>query len=616
MSGINQEQRAAASHNAGHAIVLAGPGTGKTSTLVARHAYLRSRGVPSEHILVSTFTGKAAEELKARLGKHAPPAAWIGTFHAICLRLLRRFNDAAKLKKNFKVLDPGAQKELIAKAGIVWDSDDGELTDIIGRWKDSLITPDQAMAEASRKGNAVLSLAAEHYQTYEDEMARQGNLDFSDLVTRTLHIMHSSSEVISFIKERITHALVDEFQDVNKSQVELLQALAAAGTTIWAVADDDQALYGWRGGNVRYTVHFANFFQNAKTYTLVVNYRCDPAIIAAANVNIANNTNRVRKVLKPSRKHNPNNTVRIRPFKTEKEEAEWIATSIERYLKAGAKPKDISVLIRTSSVTPAIQQAFESKKIPFALSGTQSFWELPEVVAMADVLNAIEQGNPGRIGNRFRGIMDLISTMKGASPKEAANAVGRLVGDQPPQGVNGERAALWSDACEAAAAIAATFESATAFIGHINEMGARSSSFEGEGIAISTIHSSKGLEWRHVYIAGAEATLMPHHRSEDQEEERRLFYVALTRSKGAVDISFSRFRFGKSQTPSPYLNEISKAPKGAVIWAGDGQPSPVEQQQASSAPLQRPETTTQRDGMPKVYRRRGGGRSMIPPEER
>lgn len=615
MSGINQEQRAAASHHSGHAIVLAGPGTGKTSTLVARHAFLRSRGVPSEHILVSTFTGKAAEELKARLGQHAPSSAWIGTFHAICLRLLRRFNEAAKLKKNFKVLDPGAQKELIAKAGIVWDSDDGELTDIIGRWKDSLITPDQAMAEAHRSNNTVLSLAAEHYQTYEDHMAKQGNLDFSDLVTRSLQIMRSSKEVISYIRERITHALVDEFQDVNKSQVEFLQALVAAGTTIWAVADDDQALYGWRGGNVRYTVHFANFFPNAKTYTLVVNYRCDPAIIAAANVNIANNVNRVRKVLKPSRKHNPSNVVRIRPFRTEKDEAEWIVTSIQRYLNAGARPKDIAVLIRTSSVTPAIQQAFEAKKIPFSLSGTQSFWELPEVVAIADVLNAIEQGNPGRIGSRFKGVLDLVNTMKGSSPKEAASAVGRLVGDQPPQGVNGERAALWSDACEAAASIAATFDSAIAFIGHINEMGARSASSEGEGIAITTIHSSKGLEWRHVFIAGAEATLMPHHRSDDLEEERRLFYVALTRSKGAVDITFSRFRFGKSQTPSPYLNEISKAPKGAVVWAGDGQPAPT-QPQPTSVPPQRTEVTTQRNGMPKVFRRRGGGRSMIPPEER
>lgn len=615
MSGLNQEQRVAASHNSGHAIVLAGPGTGKTSTLVARHSFLRSRGIASEHILVSTFTNKAAEELKARLGKNAPSSAWIGTFHGICLRLLRRFNEAAKLKKNFKVLDPGAQKELIAKAGIVWDADDGDLTDIIGRWKDSLVSPDDAMAEATRKGNSVLSLAAEHYQTYEDEMARRGDLDFSDLVTRSLQIMRTSPEVVDFIRTRITHALVDEFQDVNKSQVEFLQALAAAGTTIWAVADDDQALYGWRGGNVRYTVHFSQFFKEAKTYTLVVNYRCDPAIIAAANVSIANNVNRVRKVLKPSRQHNKNYVVRIRPFRTEKDEAEWVASSIERYLKQGAKPRDIAVLIRTSSVTPAIQQAFEARQIPFSLSGTQSFWELPEVTAIADVLNAIEQGQPGRIASRFKGVLDLVNTMKGSSPKEAASAVGRLVGDQPPQGVTGERAALWSDACEAAAGIAATFHSATAFIGHINEMGAKSSTSESEGISITTVHSSKGLEWRHVVIAGAEASLMPHHRSDDAEEERRLFYVALTRSKGAVDITFSKFRFGKSQSPSPYLSEISKALTGAVVWAGGDQPPEPQQQQLSTAPAQRAEQPNQNNAMPKVYRRRGG-KSLIPPEER
>lgn len=614
MSGLNQEQRAAASHISGHAVVLAGPGTGKTSTLVARHSFLRSRGIASEHILVSTFTTKAAEELKARLGKNAPSSAWIGTFHGICLRLLRRFNEAANLKKNFKVLDPSAQKELIIKAGIVWDADDGDITDIIGRWKDSLISPDEAMAEASRKGNSVLSLAAEHYRTYEDALAKKGDLDFSDLVTKSLQIMQSSQEVIDFIKTRILHALVDEFQDVNRSQVEFLQALAAAGTTIWAVADDDQALYGWRGGNVRYTVHFAQFFKNAKTYTLVVNYRCDPAIIAAANVNISNNVNRVRKILKPSRPHNKNYAVRIRPFRTEKDEAEWIASSIERYLKQGAKPRDIAVLIRTSSVTPAIQQAFEAKDIPFSLSGSQNFWELPEVTAISDMLNAIEQGQAGRNVSRFKGALDLVNTMKGSSPKETASSVGRLIGDQPPQGVTGERAALWSDACEAAAGIAATFHSATAFIGHINEMSAKSATSESDGISISTIHSSKGLEWRHIFLAGAEASLMPHHRSEDQEEERRLFYVAITRSKGAVDITFSKFRFGKSQTPSPYLAEISKAPTGAVIWTGNENYSEKSQLPSKDTP-QKTDQPTQSNAMPKVYRRRGG-KSLIPPDER
>jgi DNA helicase-2/ATP-dependent DNA helicase PcrA len=180
--------------------------------------------------------------------------------------------------------------------------------------------------------------------------------------------------------------------------------------------------------------------------------------------------------------------------------------------------------------------------------------------------------------------------------------------------VTGERAALWSDACEAAAGIAATFHSATAFIGHINEMSAKSSTSESDGISISTIHSSKGLEWRHIFLAGAEATLMPHHRSEDQEEERRLFYVAITRSKGAVDITFSKFRFGKSQTPSPYLAEISKAPTGAVIWTGGENYSEKSQPPSKDTP-QKIEQPAQLNAMPKVYRRRGG-KSLIPPEER
>lgn len=609
MSRFNKEQIQAASHIGGHALVLAGPGTGKTSTLVARHSFLRSKGTASEQILVSTFTQKAAEELKSRLDQSIDGKCWIGTFHGICHRLLRRFSEEANLRKNYKVLDVGGQRELLNKAGVIWDADDGELTDIISRWKDSMQSPDQAQAEAYRKNNTVLQRASEHFLAYEEELKQRGDLDFADLITKSLSLVQSSAPVREFVKERITHALVDEFQDVNRAQMELLLALASCGTVIWAVADDDQALYGWRGASVHYTVNFGSYFNNATRYTLATNYRCDPAIIAAANTVIANNTQRVKKELRPSRKHRDQNKVRIRSFIDESEEAEWIANELHRYRQKGANLSDIGILMRTSSITPAIQQALESKKIPFTLSGTQSFWDLPEVAAVTELLLAIEKGISGRTG-RFKGALDIVETMKGATPKNAAPAVGRLIGNQPPQGSTGERAAIWSDNSEAAAKLASQYPSASSFNDHVSSMNGKADTFDPDGVVISTIHSSKGLEWKHVFIVGCEASMMPHHRTNDPEEERRLFYVALTRTRGAVDICYAKKRFDRNQTPSPFLHELRKSPAGAVIWSGFEEPEVQKKQSNIKSP-----TTNTDNGSPKVYKRRGG-RSLIPPEER
>lgn len=611
---LNEQQKKAASHPSGNAIVLAGPGTGKTLTLVARHAYLRSRGIPADSILVVTFTKEAAEELKNKLSKSVGQGAWIGTFHSICLRLLRKFNDEAGLRKNFKVLDPAAQKILLASLGIVWDADDGDLTDIIGRWKDSLMSPDEADAEAARKNNVTLRIAAEHYKAYEDELERKGDLDFADLVMCATRLIEQSEEVRKFFKERLVHALVDEFQDVNRSQLEFLQAAAGCATTMWAVADDDQSLYAWRGGRVKYTVKFNEYFSGAKGYVLSVNYRCDPVVIKAANALISNNSQRVPKRLVAARDHRNNVALRVRGFKTEREEAQWIAAAISRMKAAGAALQDIAVLFRTSSVTAVLQQELEAEGIPFKLAGAVGFWELPEIKAVAEILLAIEHGNV-KPAFRFKGGRDLVETMKGSTPSEAGNSVARLLADQSPAGATAERSAAWSDACYAAVELAKTFATAAEFASHVEMMAAKANADGPDGVDVSTIHASKGLEWKHVIVCGCEASLMPHAKSDDKEEERRLFYVAITRTQGSVDLCYSRQRFGRSQAPSPYLLEINPDRDPSVLWIGEEAPG-QEPAVGRSSGRDEPRELAQSPGKPKVYRRKGGGRSLIPPEER
>lgn len=598
-------------------MVLAGPGTGKTSTLVARHSFLRSRGRDPLGIIAITFTQKAAEELKERIGDKAPPQAWIGTFHGLCTRLLKRFSEEAGLRKSFKILDPKGQRKLLTDIGIKWDADDGDLIDIIGRWKDSLISPDEAggmMFAPGDAGNSTMQIAAEHYAAYEAELDRRGDLDFADLVVMGWKLIESSEPVRDFMKTRFTDILVDEFQDVNRVQCEFVMAIANLGINVWAVADDDQALYGWRGGDVRLTVDFSKHFKGATYYKLTENYRCDPAILAAAMTLIGRNKVRIAKNLRAVRPHSPQNIVRMRGFANEQDEACWIADAVHRSLNSGTQPSELCILFRTASVAPAIQQAFERLRVPFALTGAVSFWETPEMTVVIDLLTEIESGNPGYAAARSRECRELVARLKGDGPTATAGLVSEALRDRAPPGSSTERAASWFDLVEASCAVAAKFATTGDFKRHVLEMTARSSVGSSDAVALSTIHSSKGLEWRHIFVAGCEASMMPHHRSRDIEEERRLLYVALTRSKGAVDLTFARSRFGRAQAPSPFLSEIASTGGGAAAWVG-GEPAPAT---AGAAAPAAKETAASVNAMteagPKVYRRRGG-RSLIPPGE-
>jgi DNA helicase-2/ATP-dependent DNA helicase PcrA len=620
MSSLNEDQKKAAAHQRGHAVVLAGPGAGKTSTLIARHAVLLSRDVSPLNIFVVTFTQKATEEIRTRLAERAGNRPWIGTFHSHCLRLLKRFHTEAGLPKTFKVLDPGGQLRALREMGVDWNQDDGDLLEMFSRWKDALVTPDQAIAEAQRKSNPTEKRAAEHYRDYEQHLEQKGNLDFSDLVIRGLDLLKHADSVKTYVAENLPYALVDEFQDVNRVQVEFLQAMADAGSMIWAVGDDDQALYGWRGSNVHYTVHFENYFAPAAKYTLRANYRCDPAILRAAMVLIANNKQRVRKELVAVKKHGPNNLVRVSAFKDEREEATWIATSIENYLSKGAKARDIGILVRTSSLSAHLQQALELKKISMSLTGAMNFWDTPEVKAVCDLLEAVETGDE-KVGYRYKGGADFIRTMEGLSPERTAVPVAQFLAAQPPINSNSEKIASWADSVEAIAAMSSVFPSAVAFKVHVSAMSAMISTQATDGVSLTTIHSSKGLEYRHVFIPGCEAAIMPHRKSTDIEEERRLFYVALTRSKGAVDVSFSRMRAGRKQQPSPFLAEINAAGPSCVVWAKGAALTPAKDDPKPgarsaperSAPIGR--VAERPKGLPTVYYRKDGSRTLVPPEE-
>jgi DNA helicase-2/ATP-dependent DNA helicase PcrA len=255
-----------------------------------------------------------------------------------------------------------------------------------------------------------------------------------------------------------------------------------------------------------------------------------------------------------------------------------------------------------------------------SLTGAANFWDTPEVKAVCDLLEAIETGDE-KVGYRYKGGADLIRTLEGLGPDRTAIPAGQFLAAQPPANASSERIASWADSVEAIAAMSAVFQSAAAFSAHVASMSAMVSTQAADGVSLTTIHSSKGLEYRHVFIAGCEAAIMPHRKSTDREEERRLFYVALTRSKGGVDVSYSRMRAGKKQQPSPFLAEINAAGRECVQWTASTE-NPAEEQTtrtqvADTTRLSPPKARVaeERKGLPTVYFRKDGSRTLVPPED-
>lgn len=644
---LNAEQKRAASHGGGPALTLAGPGTGKTTALVGRFEELVRRGVPANWILVATFTAKAAEEMRERIGaalgafggREERRALWIGTFHSLCGRLLKSNAAACGVDPGYEIYDEIRQRGVLDRIGADWDSDDGDLVEVIGRWKDSMTSPERALAEAG--ADPTLARAAEHYAAYEAEMRRLNALDFADLILKVVEGMRADLPFRAWVHQRFTHLLVDEFQDVNKLQVTFLQLALNRERNLWAVGDDDQAIYGWRGAEIGYSVDFARHFEGARTYLLTANYRSSPLVVGGANAVIANNRRRIPKALVAHRAPDPvRDAVIVRGFAHERLEAEWIAGQIKDLLarRAVATLAEVAVLFRSASAAPSLQKALDAAGVPFALAGASNFWTLPEVRAVTATLRLI--ADPGDReaerhlggGKRSEKLRALVESMKGATVKEAARAVGREVRDLAPRHMDAERRTQWMDAAEQAAEEALRFGEFAPFIAHADAKAREKGRRAKEAAALSSVHSSKGLEWAVVFVAGCEEGMMPHAKAKEFEEERRLFYVAATRTKGILFLTHSRHRFGREQAPSRFLEELAKgaaAERGTLSWRDRNSvrgeapdfagPSHFSRRTAgrpaSASPAPVSAGSAKDVGGVRVFRH-GSRRSLIAPEER
>lgn len=562
----NPEQRAAATLGDGPALVLAGPGTGKTTTLVARFVHLVRRGVAPNRILATTFTRVAAREIDVRVrdvmgkaGMPAPAVLDIGTFHSRCRLWLRADPAAFDVPPRFGVVGAGQQFTILRALGLDGDLDLDALELRISRFKDALTTPAEAMRAARLSRDTEERDIAWAYGEYQKELDKRGMLDFGDMIGAVVRGLRRDA-LRTRIAGQFDHLLVDEVQDINLAQHELIRALAKDHGNVWAVGDDDQAIYGWRGSDVRFLVNFERTWPGARIVRLRLNYRSPPATVAGALAIITPNPGRLAKPLEAV-KTSPIPVVLVHAKSAERE-AEWVARSVRTALDMGARPRDLAVLVRTGAQMVHFEGALQRVDVAYELRGGRSFWTLPEVRNVEDGLRAVF----GLPDSSYRPVPQwlrekvepLASSWAAAGLQKAARSVAALVASSPPRAMRRERRVQWRAAALEAAQVAGGFDDAGGFLRYA-EVQRRQRGVErrDDAVVVSTIHQAKGLEWDTVFAAGFEAGLLPLADAEDPEEERRLAYVAVTRAARVLAISYAEERDGTESGASPYIADFT-----------------------------------------------------------
>lgn len=618
-----------------HSAVLAGAGTGKTSTLTLRIAHLLESGIRAEQILALTFTRKAADEMRERLvalvGKKALKLP-IHTFHGWGLRLLQEYGEPLGITRRWHCLDSDDMEAIVRrrlKQSAGWDPKNSELTP--AKVLDEMLTYKLRLHRGGlllEGGNPPEALPLSGYQPwvsptaeqsfiggihrgYEQEKAESSLLDFVDLLVLPRRIFQAYPEALAAFRERTSHLLVDEFQDTDTDQYALLALLHqnGSGARTLVVGDDDQSLYGWRGALPGIFRRFVTE-TGASRYRLEENYRCQPWILECANSVIKNNSDRFEKTLRPNRGAPEHLT--IERYTHPQEEAGRLLKAIQGYLRAGIEPSDIAVLYRVNRFSAEVEKSLLSHGIPYRVYGGTDFFKREEIrnamaylrlalniddnVAFRRIIDtprrrigpktleehaefardwgwSLGKAASGSRNSAMQEFGNLLTRLQGFSTLRVPDAIAGILQEsgllawyrtQQKDREKGEkqaerldllvsRARYWAaDRTEGPGTLSDFLLEATLESDAMAE--------DGTAVRLMTIHQAKGLEFAVVFVVGLEDGDFPSSRS-DLEEERRLFYVALTRGRDKVHLSYVRHRRNASfepqiQRPSPFLEEL------------------------------------------------------------
>ncbi|NNG03230.1 MAG: UvrD-helicase domain-containing protein [Inquilinus sp.] len=624
LEGLNPEQRSAVEALDGPVLVLAGAGTGKTRVLTTRLAHLLTmrRAWPSQ-ILSVTFTNKAAREMKERVSAltGAPVEGWwLGTFHAMAARLLRRHAELVGLKSNFTILDSDDQLRLI-KQLLEAESIDAKrwparlIHGVIERWKDKGLTPDRLKPDDA--GDIAGGRLIDLYRAYQERLRTLNACDFGDLLLHNLAILQDNAEVLTEYHRRFRYILVDEYQDTNVAQYLWLRLLAQGHKNLCCVGDDDQSIYGWRGAEVGNILRFETDFPGAKVIRLERNYRSTDRILGAASGLIAQNRGRLGKTLFTESAGGEH--VLVRNVWDGEEEARWVGDEIESLQRQKTRLSEIAILVRAGFQMREFEERLLTLGIPYRVVGGPRFYERVEIRDALAYLRVIAQPdddlaferivNTPRRGLGAATLKTLHQLARGTRVPlteaalrvvdtdevgtRARNSLRTLMGDfQRWRDMIGRvphpelarivldesgYTAMWQNEKSPDAAgrlenlkelVAAMeeFENLQGFLEHVSLVMENTATPGADMVNLMTLHSAKGLEFEHVFLPGWEEGLFPHQRALDEtgiaglEEERRLAYVGLTRAKLRAYISAAANRrihgLWQAALPSRFLDEL------------------------------------------------------------
>ncbi|MBG0788232.1 MAG: UvrD-helicase domain-containing protein, partial [Anaerolineaceae bacterium] len=628
LNELNQQQKNAVAAPSGPVLVLAGPGSGKTRVLTYRVAYLIAvLGVQPYQILAVTFTNKAAREMESRvaglLGNKAD-GLWLGTFHRICGRILRREASYLPVDHNFVIFDSDDQLSLIKrviKEKRLNDKDyrPRQVHSRISKAKNDLLAPDEFPIEGYRD-----EVIAEIYQAYQAYLVASNAMDFDDMLLYTATLLETYPEVRKKYAQRFTHIMVDEFQDTNMAQYKLLSHLASFHKNIFVVGDEDQSIYRWRGADYHNVERFMRDYPDAEKILLEQNYRSTQKILDGAVAVINENTNRTKKKLFTDR--GSGEAIVVKEAFDDKAEAEYVVETIDRQARLGlANESDFAVMYRTNAQSRQLEEAFRRANMPCRLVGTQRFYGRREVkdviaylrlvynprdeVSLARVINTPPRG----IGSVTEQQLNAVAGQAGMSSGEVLLAMTTEKGEPFVEALKRSAQRLlpfskllrgWREKLNRVTLgelfdeimldtdyesyIADESEEDQDRWGNVLELRQVLLEYEDRDLAefleamalmadqdtlpdsmdaptLMTLHAAKGLEFPQVFIIGLDEQFLPHSRSKDDAEsmaeERRLFYVGMTRAKNRLYLTRAlrrRTPYGsyEDMVPSRFLEDL------------------------------------------------------------
>jgi DNA helicase II / ATP-dependent DNA helicase PcrA len=624
IENLNKEQKEAVLNTEGPNLIVAGAGSGKTRVLTTRliHIIKQKKAWPNQ-ILCVTFTNKAAKEMQNRVMRHlkgsSNAVAWLGTFHSISVKFLRRHAEALNYKSNFTILDTDDQKKLIRNIVKGQDLDAKKFSPQlimyhIDQWKNKGLLPKEVKLE---KSGLIVKSILKVYEIYQNKTKDLNAFDFGDLILFCVKLFEENEDIRKIYQNNFKYILVDEFQDTNFIQNKWLNLLVNEKQNICCVGDDDQSIYSWRGAEIKNFLTFDQIYKNCKVFKLEQNYRSTKNILETASTLISNNSNRVEKKLWSS--SNQGELVKLNCYRTGKEEAQGIGDIIEHNLKKKYSLNDVSILVRAIYQTREFEERFLQVGIGYRVLGGIKFYERAEIKDAVCYLRIINQkyddlalerviGSPKRgvgdstlnqiyqfgknnnlcledsikkllekgefkpkIKTSLTQLINMVIKWRKDSLKMKHFDLLKIVLDE--SGYSGmlknkkdlENESKLENLKELLRAMQ-DYESLQDFLEHVALATSIDQEWEGAKVNLMTMHAAKGLEFDVVFLPGWEEGLFPHQKSLEEkgdfalEEERRLAYVGITRAKREAYLSFAMKRAYHGDwmdaLPSRFINEI------------------------------------------------------------